>query len=159
MLMEEIPYFQLSERMPDFVTRALSSMPFLKPVIPDTGARFQFVHEDDVATAFVAGALGKGSPGPYNLAARGTLTATALADVLGWYSFPIPDLAVDATAEVLHRMPGLPEIASWIESVRKPVLMKTTRAEKELGWRPKHTARATLKEMIDAYRAEDELVH
>src|SRR5436190_10965137 len=29
MLMEEIPYFRLSERMPDFVNRAISSMPFL----------------------------------------------------------------------------------------------------------------------------------
>ena len=112
-----------------------------------------------MATAFVAGTLGKGSPGPYNLAARGTLTASVLADVLGWYSFPIPDVAVDVTAGAVHRVPGLPEIASWIESVRKPVLMKTTRAQKELGWRPKHTARATLKQMIEAYRAEDEQVH
>jgi nucleoside-diphosphate-sugar epimerase len=30
--------------------------------------------------------------------------------------------------------------------------MRTTRAQKELGWKPKHTARATLKQMIDAYR-------
>src|SRR3954469_22664528 len=90
MLMEEIPYFQLSERMPDFVTRALSAMPYLKPVIPDVGARFQFVHEDDVASAFVAGALGKGEPGPYNLAAPGTLTMKDLADVLGWYTVPVP---------------------------------------------------------------------
>jgi nucleoside-diphosphate-sugar epimerase len=34
------------------------------------------------------------------------------------------------------------------------VLMKTDRARKELGWRPKHTARATLKETIAAERAE-----
>ena len=36
--------------------------------------------------------------------------------------------------------------------------MKTTRAHKELGWRPKHTGRATLKEMIEAYRANQERV-
>jgi nucleoside-diphosphate-sugar epimerase len=33
------------------------------------------------------------------------------------------------------------------------VLMKTTRAKQLLRWRPKHTARATLKEMAEGQRA------
>ena len=156
--LRQIPYFQLSERLPDAVARFLSIMPALKPVIPDVGPKFQLVHEDDVASAFVAGALGRGSPGPYNLAARGTLKMGDVADALGWYSFPIPDAALDATAEVVARMPKLPTAASWIHAVRKPVLMRTTRAQKDLGWRPKHTAKATLKDMIEAYRANREQV-
>ena len=47
----------------------------------------------------------------------------------------------------------MPEQVAWIHSVKKPVLMKTARAKKELRWRPKHTARATLKQMADAQRA------
>src|SRR4051795_1835262 len=159
MLMEQIPYFQLSERMPDFVTRAVSSLPLLKPVIPDVGARFQFVHEDDVASAFVAGALGKGEPGPYNLAAPGTLTMKDLADVLGWYTVPVPDAAVEATAEMLSRIPSLPEAFAWVHTVRKPVLMKTDRAKKLLGWKPGYTAKQTLRELVDAYRAEERVGH
>jgi UDP-glucose 4-epimerase len=159
MLMEQIPYYQLSERMPDFVSRAVSSLPFLKPVIPDVGARFQFVHEDDVASAFVAGALGKGEPGPYNLAAPGTLTMKDLADVLGWYTVPVPDAAVEATAELLSRLPALPEAFAWVHTVRKPVLMKTDRAKKLLGWKPKYTAKQTLRELVDAYRAEERVGH
>ena len=31
-------------------------------------------------------------------------------------------------------------------------------AQKDLGWRPKHTAKATLKDMIEAYRANREQV-
>jgi UDP-glucose 4-epimerase len=158
-LMEQIPYFQLSERMPDFVNRALSSMPFLKPVIPDVGARFQFVHEDDVASAFVAGALGKGDPGPYNLAASGTLTMKDLADALDWYSVPVPDSAVGAMAEVMSRIPALPEAFAWVQTVRKPVLMKTDRAKEQLGWTPEHTAKQTLKELVDAYRSEERVGH
>jgi len=156
--LRQLPYLQLSERLPDTVVRFLQSMPVLKPVIPDVGPPFQLVHEDDVASAFVAGALGKGSPGPYNLAGRGKLTISDVADVLDWYAVPIPDLALEATAEILSRTPGLPPEVRWIEAVRKPVLMKTTRAHKELGWRPKHTGRATLKEMIEAYRANQERV-
>lgn len=154
--LRQIPYFQISERLPDPVARFLSGMPALKPVIPDVGPNFQLVHEDDVASAFVAGALGRGSPGPYNLAARGTLGMGDVADALGWYSFPLPDAALDATAEVVARMPRVPSMASWIHAVRKPVLMRTTRAQKELGWRPKHTAKGTLKDMIDAYRSSRE---
>jgi UDP-glucose 4-epimerase len=152
--LEEIPYFRLSEKMPDVVRRVVGGMPILKPVIPDTGPPFQLVHEDDVATAFVAGVHGRGSPGPYNLAARGKLTLSDVADALGWYSVPFPDIALDATMEALARLPRLPEQAAWIQSARKPVLMRTARAQKELGWKPQHTARATLKQMIDAYRAE-----
>jgi UDP-glucose 4-epimerase len=152
-MLEEIPYYRLEEAMPDAVLRLLSSLPVLKPVIPDPGVRFQLVHEDDVASAFAAAVRGLGQPGPYNLAGGGTLTMKDVADALGWYSIPVPKPLVDATAEIATRLPLMPAEVAWIHSVKKPVLMKTARAKKELGWRPKHTAMATLKEMADAQRA------
>jgi UDP-glucose 4-epimerase len=152
-MLEEIPYYRLEEAMPDRVLRLLGSLPVLKPVIPDPGVRFQLVHEDDVASAFAAAVRGLGQPGPYNLAASGTLTMKDVADALGWYSVPVPKPLIDATAEIATRLPLMPEEVAWIHSVRKPVLMKTARAKKELRWRPKHTARATLNEMADAQRA------
>src|ERR671919_3114277 len=124
-MLQEIPYFRLGEAMPDSVARLLGSLPVLKPVLPDPGTRFQPVHEDDVASAFVAGVLGKGEPGAYNLAGGGTLTASDLADALGWYSVPVPRVALEATAEIATRLPLLPESVAWLHSARKPVLMKT----------------------------------
>ena len=156
-LVEEIPYYKISDALPDSVRRFLGGMPILKPVIPDVGARFQFVHEDDVASAFVAGTLGKGEPGPYNLAAPGTLTMKDLADVLGWYTVPVPDAAVDAVTGVMSRIPSLPEAFAWVHTVRKPVLMKIDRARKELGWEPQYTAKQTLKETVEAFRAEEKV--
>jgi UDP-glucose 4-epimerase len=152
--LEEIPYYRLSEAMPDAVNRLISSMPVLKPVVPDPGLRFQLVHEDDVASAFAAGVAGKGEPGPYNLAARGTLTMTSVANALDWYAVPVPGLLVEAAAEVASRIPMAPPSVAWIHSVKKPVLMKTDRAQKQLGWKPKHTATATLKAMIGAGRED-----
>jgi UDP-glucose 4-epimerase len=152
--LEEMPYYRLSEAMPEAVAGLLAAMPVLKPVLPDPGIRFQLVHEDDVASAFLAGALGKGEPGPYNLAARGTLTMTDVADALGWYAVPVPGIAVGAAVEIATRLPFAPESVAWLHSVKKPVLMKTDRAGKELGWRPRHTAKQTLRQMIDAQRAE-----
>jgi UDP-glucose 4-epimerase len=153
-LLEEIPYHRLGETMPERVTRVLGSMPLLKPVIPDPGTPFQLVHEDDVARAFVAGVRGLGEPGPYNLAGDGVLTATDLAEALGWYSVPVPRPVVDATAGVMTRMPLLPDSVAWIHSVRKPVLMRTDRARELLQWRPQHTSKETLRAMVAAHRAE-----
>ena len=153
-MFEAIPYVQLSDRMPGAVRRVLELMPALKPVIPDPGIPFQLVHHDDVATAMRAAVLGRGAPGVYNLAGAGTLTMSDLASALGWYSVPVPDLAVDAAAELVARLPFMPAEAQWIESMRTPVLMDSSKARRELRWRPRHNARETLQAMIDAARSE-----
>jgi UDP-glucose 4-epimerase len=153
-LVENIPYVQLSERMPDPVRRVLELMPVLKPVLPDPGVEFQLVHHDDVAAAFRAAVLGRGDPGVYNLAGEGTVKMSDVADALGWYSVPVPDFALDATAELVARVPFVPAEAQWIEAVRVPVLMDTAKARRELRWRPKHDALETLKGMVEAARSE-----
>jgi UDP-glucose 4-epimerase len=152
-LVESIPYVQLSEKMPAAILRALEFMPALKPVIPNPGVPFQLVHHDDVASALLAAVLGRGQPGVYNLAGPGTLTMADLADALGWYSVPVPDIAVGAAAELVARLPFVPDEAQWIESVRRPVIMDTSRARDLLGWRPRHDARETLQEMVRAARS------
>ncbi len=152
-LLEQIPYIQISERMPSAVLRALEFMPALKPVIPDPGVPFQLVHHDDVAGALRAAVLGRGEPGVYNLAADGTITMSDLARALGWYSVPVPDLALDAAAELVARLPFMPAEAQWIESLRHPVLMDTARARKLLHWRPRYDAADTLAAMVAAGRS------
>jgi UDP-glucose 4-epimerase len=153
-LVENIPYVQISERMPAGVLRALELMPALKPVLPDPGVPFQLVHHDDVATAMRAAVVGRGEPGIYNLAAAGSLTMSDLAQALGWYSIHVPEMAVDATAELVARLPFVPAEAQWIESVRAPVLMDCRKARTKLSWRPRHDARSTLQAMVDAARSE-----
>jgi nucleoside-diphosphate-sugar epimerase len=96
--------------------------------------------------------LGRGEPGVYNLAGDGELTMSDLAQALGWYSVPLPEIALGATAELVARVPFLPAEAQWIESLRTPVLMDTSKARRELRWRPKHDSRETLDAMVDAAR-------
>lgn len=152
-LLQSIPYLRLTERMPGAMLRALELMPALKPVIPDPGVPFQLVHHDDVATALRAAVLGRGEPGVYNLAGEGTLTMADLAQALGWYSVPVSRLALDAAAELVARLPFVPAQAQWIESVRHPVLMDTSKARKQLGWRPRHDVTETLDAMVQAGRS------
>jgi nucleoside-diphosphate-sugar epimerase len=77
-----------------------------------------------------------------------------LAAALGWYSFPVPETALDGAAELIARLPLVPAQAQWIESVRQPVLMDTTKARRELGWEPRYDAQQTLREMVDAAREQ-----
>ena len=53
----------------------------------------------------------------------------------------------------IRRILRLRPEASWIEAVRRPMLMDCTRARRELRWMPHHDARETLRETIEAVRA------
>jgi hypothetical protein len=37
--------------------------------------------------------------------------------------------------------------------------MKTDRARKELKWKPRHTGKATLKELVQAHRQDEAIGH
>jgi nucleoside-diphosphate-sugar epimerase len=144
---------QLGGRLPQ-ITTFLNSVPFLKPVLPDPGAPFQLVHHDDVAQALAAAITGRGEPGIYNLAAEGTIHVSDLASALGWYSVPIPNLAVEVTAELIARVPFAPAELSWINALRVPVVMDTSKAREKLGWQPAHDTRETLAETVAGAREE-----
>jgi nucleoside-diphosphate-sugar epimerase len=148
LLIDSLPYTQISGRLPEPVLRLLEGVPILKPVLPDPGVPFQLVHHDDVASAMRAAVLGRGTPGVYNLAGPGQLTISELARELGWYSIPVPELAVDAAAEMVARLGFLPAQAQWIAALRKPMIMDTAKARRELRWRPAHDALQTLRETI-----------
>lgn len=149
LLIDSMPYAQISERLPGAVMRLLDGVPILKPVLPDPGVPFQLVHHDDVASAMRAGVLGRGAPGVYNLAGPGQLTIAELARELGWYSIPVPELAVDVVAKTIARLGGvLPAQAQWVNVFREPVIMDVAKARRELRWRPKHDALETLRETI-----------
>ncbi len=154
LLIDSLPYTQISERLPGPILGLLEGVPILKPVLPDPGVPFQLVHHDDVASAMRAAALGRGAPGVYNLAATGQLTVKQLADELGWYSIPVPELALDAVAQMIARLGFLPAQAQWIAALREPVIMSASKARRELGWRPRHDALQTLRETIAATRLE-----
>jgi len=154
LLIDSLPYTQISERLPGPVLSLLDGVPILRPVLPDPGVPFQLVHHDDVASAMRAAVLGRGQPGVYNLAGAGELTVKLLAEELGWYSIPVPELAVDAVAEMIGRLGFLPAQAQWIAAFREPVIMSASKARRELGWRPRHDALHTLRETISAARLD-----
>lgn len=153
LLVDMVPLLAAGRRLPGAVHSALGRLPALRPVLPDTGVSFQLVHHDDVAAALRLAAVGAGEPGFYNLAGPGLLTMSDLSHALGWHSVPVPKLAVAAGAETVARLPLLPDEASWIEAVRRPVVMDTRHAREQLGWEPRHDAPEILRETVKAARA------
>jgi nucleoside-diphosphate-sugar epimerase len=141
----------LGERV-RYLWRLVDALPLLAPVLPDTGVPFQLVHHDDVATAVRSAVLGRGSPGTYNLASEDAVTVKEVARLLGWRSLPVPGVAVGALGEVVSRAPLLPAEAGWIDALRKPVLMDTAKARRELRWRPRRDAHQTLEQTVEAAR-------
>ena len=110
-----------------------------------------------MATALVAGTEGRGSGGAYNLVAPGTLTMGDVAEAMGWYAIPIPELSVGATAEVVNRVPGMPAQLEWLHALRRSLVADSTRAREELGWSPEHDAQETLLETVAGARDEQSL--
>jgi nucleoside-diphosphate-sugar epimerase len=135
--------------------RALDALPLVGPVLPDAGVPFQLVHHDDVATAVRAAVLGRGTPGPYNLASEDAVTVSDVAHSLGWHAVPVPRVAVGAIGEVLARTPLLPAEAGWVDAIRKPVLMDTAKARRELRWRARRDAHETLAQTVEGARAAE----
>jgi UDP-glucose 4-epimerase len=140
----------------DPLRKALEKLPIVRPVLPDPGVPLQLVHTEDVARAITAATLGEGPPGIYNLAAPDELTVSDIARELGWMAVPIPRAAVSAAAATIERAPLMPAIAEWINALSVPVLMDSTKAERELGiqWRSGHD---TLRETIASARERGEI--
>jgi UDP-glucose 4-epimerase len=61
-------------------------------------------------------------------------------------------VTVDGAAEIVGRLGFLPAQAMWVTAFREAVIMDTTKARRELRWRPKHDALDTLRETIAAAR-------
>ncbi len=148
-LVTNVPYIGTPSIVPSALRNLLDRLPQPGPVIIDPGTPLQIVHADDVADALVRAVEGQGAPGCYNLAAEGGFTFSDLARELGWRSVPVPDVAVDVTAELVKRLPAMPSQTAWIQTARIAVTMDTTRAREVLGWKPRHDATATLHATVE----------
>jgi UDP-glucose 4-epimerase len=133
--------------------RLLDKLPLVAPLLPDSGVPFQLVHHDDVANAVRAAVLGRGTPGTYNLASDAPITVSDVAHALGWHALPVPPAVVGAVGQVLSRVPFAPAEAGWIDVLRKPVLMDSAKARKQLRWRARHDAMETLDQTVRAAHA------
>src|SRR6266516_882380 len=97
----------------------------------------------------------RGSPEHYYSAQKAACEAL-LAEVTAGADLEVyvlrPCIVAGPEATLLVRLPLLPAEMEWVHTARHPMLMDTTKARRELGWAPAHTAHETLTAMVDAER-------
>lgn len=117
-------------------------LPFY-PRLPDPQPRLQCVHEADVADALTAGLFSEVS-GPINLAACGEYSLKQVIAARTQYPMPLPFALIKASLNVAWRLTGFGGEPAWIEGMGRTLTLDCTRAQSELGWRPKFTATAAI---------------
>ncbi len=127
--------------------RALLRMP-VRPRLPDPQPLSQCVHEADVADAVLA-ALLHAPGGAYNLAAEPALSFRDMLAVLHRHSLGLPHGLLQAVHRTAWRFTGAGGEPAWLEAMRYPLAVDSSRARRELQWRPRDT-RACLQGLREA---------
>jgi nucleoside-diphosphate-sugar epimerase len=128
----------------------------LPVIVPDLS--LQFIHEDDVGSAFVACICGDGPPGTYNIAGDGVLTVAQVAAELGLVAVTAPAGPVRAAARRAASLPApprFPPIFEWTEVLSHPAIMDTSKAKRDLGWTPRFSGLEALRSTLRSGASPD----
>lgn len=124
----------------------------LARVLPlDRDFRIQLTHADDVAAAFRL-AIEQRAHGAFNLAAEPVLWPADIAAALGARHVHVPITVLRRAADLSWRAHLQQVDVGWLDMAWQLPLLDATRARTELGWTPRHDARAVLQEVVDALR-------
>jgi nucleoside-diphosphate-sugar epimerase len=136
--------------LPGVVQSATRAIPLLKMPVADPGFPMQLVHHDDVAAAIALAATTDAAPGAYNIAGDGELSISEVVTALGGHPVRIPAVAATAASTVIAHMPFIPSALEWLHVARTPMVMDTSKAKSQLGWKPKYTSAETLRALAEA---------
>jgi UDP-glucose 4-epimerase len=151
-LVRDNPLARLGARIPAGVRRALGRTG-LRPLVFDAGVPMQLVHAEDVAEALALAVQGAGPPGAYNLAGPGEVSLGEIARELGWPVWRMPRVVAGSLrrlAELTRWTP--PELQFYSHLLTSPMTVSCAKANRELGWTPRHDAQSILAETIAGAR-------
>ena len=126
--------------------RSILRQPFYV-ALPDPQPRLQCVHEDDVAEAIIA-SLFSTACGPFNLAAPGDYSVREVIKTRHRFAMPLPFALAKSALHAAWRINGFGGEPAWLDGIRHSLTLDCLRAERELGWRPRHDGLQTLTAMI-----------
>lgn len=122
--------------------------PGVLPVTPHLpGVRFQAVHADDVADAYLRATVGD-ARGAYNVAADPVLSTLDVADLLAARPLPVPFAVARGALDASWRLRLHPLSPGWMDLAARSPIMDTTRVRDELGWHPRHDGRMALRAVL-----------
>jgi UDP-glucose 4-epimerase len=112
------------------------------------GLRLQVVHADDVAAAFRE-AVVRRVRGPFNLAAPDVLRGPDLAEVVSRGRLvEVPATQARSVVATGWHARAVPVGPGWLDMALTAPLLDTSRAERELDWRPTRSGIDTVRELV-----------
>jgi UDP-glucose 4-epimerase len=119
----------------------------IAPAIP----RFQAVHSDDVGQAYRAAVMSDAT-GPFNIAAEPVIGDREIAAMLRARLVGVPPALLRGAAALAYHLRLTPAEPGWVDMALGVPLMSARRAERELGWQPRHSATDALAELARGMR-------
>lgn len=136
--------------LPNFAVRRK-----LIPLVPRIERlRFQVVHSRDVGDAYRRAIVGD-VEGAFNLAAEPTIGPPELASLLHARQVGVSPGLLRKLTDLTFRLRLQPTNAGWLDMALGVPLMDTSRAEKELGWKPARSSLDALADLLDGLRRAD----
>jgi UDP-glucose 4-epimerase len=113
--------------------------------------RFQAVHGSDVAQAYRE-AIFRDVSGAFNVAAQPPIGAPELASLLEARQLDVPPGVLRNLTELSWRLHLQPTSPGWFDLALGVPLMDTSRAERELDWRPQRSSLEALEDLLAGLR-------
>ncbi len=132
------------------VTRYLGRA--IAPVVLGFDPLIQFLHEDDVAEAVLLCAL-KGFRGDLNVTGRGALPLSVAVRTAGARPVPLPIPFAAAALRALNALGVLAVPPALLDYLHYPWIADGSRAERELGFKPRFSSREALLSFAQSRRA------
>jgi nucleoside-diphosphate-sugar epimerase len=108
----------------------------------------QYVHVEDVVEAFRLAALGDAT-GAFNVAGDGSVTYEDVARIAKKRLVTVPHGVARSFAGASARLrPQLGLDAGWVMISKRPPLVSSDRAARELGWKPTRSSRQAIEEFL-----------
>jgi len=121
--------------------------------IPDIpNLRSQIIHSYDVGEAFRLAIVNDGARGAFNLATEPVLDPEELGRILDARPVPVPAKVARASARLSWQLRLQPAPEGWLDMAMSVPLMDTSRARRELGWTPEHSADESLLDLLEGLR-------
>lgn len=140
------PAIILGPKTHDLLTMLTSRRSVVRPGRRAPGV--QFVHIDDVVEAFRFAAVGEAT-GAFNIAGPGVLTYREIARLAGRRCVTVPAWVARLGAWTAARVrPKLGLDSGWVLIAQRPPFVSTSRAERDLGWKPRFTSWEALQEFL-----------
>jgi nucleoside-diphosphate-sugar epimerase len=121
--------------------------------IPDIpNLRSQIVHSYDVGEAFRLAIVNDEAHGAFNLAAEPPLDPEELGRILDARPVPVSAQVARASARLSWQLRLQPAPEGWLDMAMSVPVMGTSRARRELGWTPEHSADEALLDLLEGLR-------